>query len=131
GERGVAAGDCVLLFVPMSIDLYVALLAVLHCGAVAVFVDAWAGRARLDAAIAAARPRAFIGIPKAHLLRLASPALGAVPIALLYHRSWFPLERWMRADRAQAAAALESASPALVTFTTGSTGRPKAAARSH
>src|SRR5262245_1755010 len=47
-DRGVSAGDRVLLFVPMSIDLYVALLAVLHLGAVAVFVDAWAGRRRLD-----------------------------------------------------------------------------------
>src|SRR5262249_4935435 len=67
---GIGPGDRVLLFVPMSIDLYVAILACLYAGAAAVFVDAWAGRRRLDAAVEAARPRAFIGTPKAHLLRL-------------------------------------------------------------
>src|ERR1700674_864808 len=50
-ERGVAPGDGVLLFVPMSIDLYTALLACFHLGAAAVFVDAWADRQRLDAAV--------------------------------------------------------------------------------
>ncbi|MBW3656717.1 MAG: ankyrin repeat domain-containing protein, partial [Gemmatimonadetes bacterium] len=40
-DRGIGPGDAVLLFVPMSADLYVALLACLHCGATAVFVDAW------------------------------------------------------------------------------------------
>jgi acyl-CoA synthetase (AMP-forming)/AMP-acid ligase II len=130
-DRGVSAGDRVLLFVPMSIDLYVALVAVLHRGAVAVFVDAWAGRARIDAAIRAARPRAFLGTPKSHLLRLVSPALRAVPIKLVADRRWFPLERTMRRGRSRPAALVEGDAPALVTFTTGSTGRPKAAARSH
>ena len=129
--RGIAAGDRVLLFVPMSAELYVALIAVFHLGAVAVFVDAWAGRARLDAAIAAARPKAFLGAPKAHLLRLVSPALRAVPIALACHPRWLPLERWMRPQDAREPAALGAQAHALVTFTTGSTGRPKAAARSH
>src|SRR5712692_10211000 len=78
-ERGVAPGDRVLLFVPMSIDLYTALLACCHLGAAAVFVDAWADRRRLDAAIALARPKAFIGTPKAHLLRLISRAVRQIP----------------------------------------------------
>jgi len=129
--RGLAAGDRVLLFVPMSSDLYVALLAVLHLGAVAVFVDAWAGRARLDAAIGAARPKAFIGTAQSHLLRIVSPALRGVPIALVAHSAGFPLERLLRRDHARPAAPLAADTPALVTFTTGSTGRPKAAARTH
>jgi acyl-CoA synthetase (AMP-forming)/AMP-acid ligase II len=129
--RGLKAGDRVLLFVPMSADLYVALLAVLHLGGVAVFVDAWAGRARLDAAIQAAEPRAFLGTARSHLLRLMSPALRQVPIALIAHSPGFPLTRWMRREGVREAARVAADSPALVTFTTGSTGRPKAAARSH
>ena len=129
--RGLQPGDRVLLFVPMSADLYVALLAVLHLGAVAVFVDAWAGRARLDAAVHAARPRAFLGTAKSHLLRVVSPALRAVPIALVAHSPGFPLARWMRREGVREAAPVAADSPALVTFTTGSTGRPKAASRSH
>ena len=129
--RGIASGDRVLLFVPMSADLYVALLAVLHLGAVAVFVDAWAGRSRLDAAVRAARPKAFIGTAKSHLLRLVSPALRAVPIALVAHSPGFTLARLMQRGTARSPAQLAGDAPALVTFTTGSTGRPKAAARSH
>jgi len=142
--RGVSAGDRVLLFVPMSLDLYVLLLAIHHLGGSAVFVDAWAGRARLDAAVRAAHPRAFAGTARAQLLRLVSPALRAIPVALLAGGR-FAAERLARpapesaevspgsaAARAgpACAPALET-DEALVTFTTGSTGTPKAAARSH
>ncbi len=128
--RGISPGDDVLLFVPMSIELYVVLLALYHLGACAVFVDAWAGRTRLDQAVRAARPRAFIGSPRAHLLRLASPAMRAIPRAIVVGGAW-PLARLARGDPARAAAPVSVESPALVTFTTGSTGAPKAAVRSH
>ena len=49
--KGVEPGDRVLVFVPMAIRLYVTLLGVFHAGASAVFVDAWANRRRLDAAV--------------------------------------------------------------------------------
>ena len=67
---GVHAGDRVLVFVPMSVDLYITLLGTLHAGAVAVFVDAWADRRRLEAAVRAvylyrkliaSQPTVFIG----------------------------------------------------------------------
>ena len=129
--RGLKPGDSVLLFIPMSIDLYTALIAVFHLGAVAVFVDAWAGRARLDSAVRAARPRAFLGTPRAHLLRLTSGAMRAIPTALVVHPRWLPLERLAAPQRAREAAVLDADAPALITFTTGSTGRPKAAVRTH
>ncbi len=125
-REGVAPGDPVLLFVPMSIELYVALLGTLHAGAVAVFVDAWADRRRLDAAVEAARPVAFLGTPRAHVLRLFSPAVRGIRRAL-----------WVRRDFGAAAAdtlpltPVAADAPALVTFTTGTTGKPRAAARSH
>ncbi|HEV2147350.1 MAG TPA: AMP-binding protein, partial [Longimicrobiaceae bacterium] len=92
-ETGIGVGDRVLLFVPMSIDLYVALLATLHAGATAVFLDAWAGRERLDAAVAAASPKAFIGSPRAHLLRLVSPAVRSIPVKWIAGRRWARLAR--------------------------------------
>jgi acyl-CoA synthetase (AMP-forming)/AMP-acid ligase II len=134
GGRGIGPGDAVLLFVPMSADLYVALLACLHRGATAVFVDAWADRRRLDAAVRIAAPKAFIGSPKAHLLRLMSPAVRDISVHLSAGRRLLPLARYERGEWAEGAAdavRVDGSAPALVTFTTGSTGTPKAAARSH
>lgn len=129
--RGIGPGDSVLLFVPMSADLYVALLACLHRGATAVFVDAWADRTRLDAAVRIANPKGFIGTPKAHLLRLISPAVRRIPVALSAGRRLLPLGRYEVPGAAADAVRVDGWAPALVTFTTGSTGTPKAAARSH
>lgn len=130
-EAGIGPGDRVLLFVPMSTDLYVALLATLHAGGVAVFLDAWAGRERLDAAVAAARPKAFVGSPRAHLLRLLSPAVRSIPVKWIAGRRWPRLARHERRGEPPEAAVVRPDDPALVTFTTGSTGKPKGAARSH
>ena len=128
-RRGLGPGDSVLLFVPLSTDLYVALLATLHCGATAVFVDAWADRRRLDAAVRVASPKMFIGTPKAQLLRLLSPAIRRIPVHLTAGTRLLSLRRHESTPADPATVADDA--PALVTFTTGSTGTPKAAARSH
>lgn len=125
-SRGIGPGDRVLIFVPMSIALYAALLGTLRIGAVAVFVDAWADRRRLDDAIARTRPGAFMGVLRAHLLRLTRSSVRSIPHALVVGEG----APTPRSDRAEPAVLAPDA-PALVTFTTGSTGRPKAAQRSH
>jgi olefin beta-lactone synthetase len=130
-RRGLAPGDRVLLFIPMSGDLYTALLGILHAGGVAVFLDAWAGRDRLEAAVAAAAPRAFIGTPRAHLLRPLIPSLRRVPIRLVAGPGPLALGRGHGRATTSSAAQVAGDDDALVTFTTGSTGRPRAAARSH
>ena len=131
GERGLAPGEAVLLFVPMSIELYTVFLAVLHAGGVAVFVDAWSGRARLEAAIRRTRPRIFVGSPRAHLLRLVHGAMRSIPALPPVDRRGETLSRLVAGAGARAPAPRGDGDPALVTFTTGSTGLPKAAVRSH
>lgn len=132
-QHGLRPGDRALLFVPMSAALYASLLGVLHAGGVAVFLDAWAGRDRLEAAVRAAAPRAFIGTWKAHLLRVVTPSLRRVDIPALSggRGSWARRGSGHSATTAGAATLVHADDHALVTFTTGSTGRPKAAARSH
>lgn len=125
-ERGVRRGDSVLIFVPMSARLYTLLLAIFHLGAIAVFVDAWASRDRLAHACRMLPIRAFIGTPKAHLLRFLSREVRAIPIKLISR-----LHAWKPKGPAPKPAPVSPGDAALITFTTGSTGAPKAARRSH
>ena len=129
-SRGLRRGSRVLVFVPMSVDLYVILLGILHLGAVAVFVEQAMGRKQLEAALELAHPDAFIAVPKAHWLRFVSPQLRRVPLKLRVGGN--RLESLLRdqpIDRP--ACELDDEAPALLTFTSGSTGRPKGAMRSH
>jgi acyl-CoA synthetase (AMP-forming)/AMP-acid ligase II len=134
-ERGIGRGDRVLLMVPMSAQLYEVMLGVLKLGACAVFVDPWASLDVLSSMVERTKPDAFVGAPKAHLLRALSPAVRRIPLklsagapALLGGR----LEALQRGRPARRPAlVIERDEGALLTFTTGSTGRPRGALRSH
>ncbi|QQS07535.1 MAG: AMP-binding protein [Fibrobacterota bacterium] len=122
--RKVGPGDRVVLYVPPSPDLYALLLAIWRIGAVAVFVDAWTSKQRLGQVVDLVEPALFVGIPKAHLLRILNPSTCRIP-SMLWWR-----DRGRIVDT-QAPADVDPANTALITFTTGSTGSPKGADRSH
>ncbi len=134
---GLEAGDRAIVMIPMSIDLYVAMLAVLKMGAVAVFVDPWIGPRQIAAFAAFAEPRAWLGIPKSHLLRLLSARLRAIPLAVTTGWRLGPLPAGATLAELEAEpgdgeiAAVEPDASALVTFTSGSSGEPKGANRTH
>ncbi len=123
-QKGIRKGDRVLVFVPMSIDLYRNVLALFHLGATAVFLDEWVSKKRLDACCEVADCKAFIGVFKIRLLSFLSKGLRRIPIRLgsklkIPANGNFMPEPTVPSDTA------------LITFTTGSTGTPKAAKRTH
>jgi olefin beta-lactone synthetase len=133
-QTGLRPGDSVLLLHPMSVELYVVLIALFRAGLVAVFLDPSAGRSHLDECCRVHPPRGFIGSRRAHLLRFVSPALRRVPMKFSVNRP-VPGASTLRSDlRAADSSPIHSCdtdTPALIRFTSGSTGSPKAAMRTH
>ncbi|HEX8548848.1 MAG TPA: AMP-binding protein [Cytophagaceae bacterium] len=125
-SKGIKKGDRVLVFVPMSIDLYRIVLALFSMGATAVFLDEWVNKKRMEECCKVVNCDAFIGIFKARVLAWFSYELRKIPIKLGvkgrlsgdWDKNRYPLE-------------VERNYTALITFTTGSTGIPKAAKRTH
>jgi acyl-CoA synthetase (AMP-forming)/AMP-acid ligase II len=133
-QCGLHAGDAVLIFYPMSAELYIALLALFRLGLVAMFLDPGAGPEYIERCCARCGPRALIASTKTHLLCLLSPALRGISIKFVIGWPLPRMHRWIsyRKLRPEAdALAVEPDAPALLTFTSGSTGQPKAVVRTH
>jgi acyl-CoA synthetase (AMP-forming)/AMP-acid ligase II len=131
---GLRPGDAVLVFHPMSAELYIALLAIFRLGLVAMFLDPSAGTEHIDRCCALYPPRGLIASSKAHLLRFLSPALRHIPIKFAIGVPVPGAARWASSDSLAPYEQIypcASETPALVTFTSGSTGQPKAAVRTH
>jgi acyl-CoA synthetase (AMP-forming)/AMP-acid ligase II len=130
GRAGLKPGDRALVFQPMSIRLYVVLVGLFRLGVTAVFLDPAAGRRHIDRCCRLAQPRAFIATPAAHLLRAVSTAIRCIPIKLGAGAA--PGVSSGKSDSADALIQpCATETPALLTFTSGSTGEPKGTMRTH
>lgn len=133
-RKGIKKGDGVLILVPMSFELYTTLLALFRLGAVAIFIDPQSSEAHIAACVQKYPIKAFVGIQKAHLLRLKHQSIRQIPIQISV--GFMPFSYNFKHFLNQKNLTLpfisvQSEDPALITFTSGSTGQPKAAVRTH
>ncbi|HWC17538.1 MAG TPA: AMP-binding protein, partial [Terriglobales bacterium] len=132
-RQGVRPGDAVLILVPLSIKFYLAVTAVLHLGAIPVLVDPGRGRSHVERCSKLVRPRAFIGSPLSHLLLISSAALRQIPLRFSTSAK-IPGSHTLFGSLPTTGVGITPVAddaPALITFTSGSTGVPKAIVRSH
>ncbi len=132
--QGLGEGARALVFHPMAAELYAALGGMFRIGLTALFVDPSAGVEHIDRCCRLAAPSALLATPKAHLLRLKSGELRRIPVKFATGMGAPGAVRWsnrkaMAPDETVVACA--PGTPALATFTSGSTGLPKMAVRSH
>lgn len=121
-EKGIKPGDRVLVAVPMSIDLYRVVLALFYMGATAVFIDEWVNKKRLETCCQLAECTGFIGSFKVRILGSFSKEIRKIPIHLSPNK---------QSKKSAQLMDVSANASALITFTTGSTGIPKAADRTH
>lgn len=132
---GLAPGDRVFLFVPMSPELYVAMFAVERVGAIAVFLDSWARREQLGLCAHATEPRALIAPEAAFPLFDATPEFRDVALRIVAGprrgAGTATLQELVDGGGDSPIEPREPGDTALITFTTGSSGVPKGADRTH
>lgn len=133
---GVQKGDRVIIFLPMSVAMYGAMFAIQRIGAVAVFLDSWARRDHLGASAACAQPTAMISHRAAFDLIRELPEFADMKYQIIggpgYDDSFDARVEELMFTPAQAdITPVSSEFTALITFTTGSSGTPKGANRTH
>ncbi|MFC5049807.1 AMP-binding protein [Rubritalea spongiae] len=131
-SNGLKQGDRVLILIPVSIDLYIAFLSILHAGLTVILLDPSADKNSIKLNLENTPAHACIGIAKAQLLRITHAPIRSIPLhfcnnrLLPFTKVWHP-----RPNKKFLPKLVEQNHPALITFTSGSTGRPKVACRSH
>lgn len=136
-EVGIGPGVRTVLMVPPGIAFFILTFALFKTGAIPVVVDPGMGIKRMVACLRSTRSRAFVGIPKAHLLKkVFSKDFASVKTSVVVGPKWFfgiPTlhGRFKRPWRPYASARTHREDTAAVLFTTGSTGPAKGAVYTH
>jgi len=134
---GINKGTRTIIMVNPSIDFFTLIFALFKTGAVPVVVDPGMGIKRMLVCFAKSSPEAFIGIPKAHILRIIRPkTFKNIKTFITVGKRWL----WsgytlndirINSQKPYKIAATGKDDLAAILFTTGSTGPAKGVEYTH
>lgn len=134
-KMGIEKGDRVIVFVPMSLYLYAAMFALQRIGAIAVFLDSWARRDQLGVSADVVSPKAMVSVEQAYQYMHDVEQIQAIPLKIVVGPAQgtysAQLEALMQTPTLSTVTPVAREHTALITFTTGSSGTPKGANRTH
>ena len=134
---GIIRGTRTILMVTPGIEFFITIFAMFKVGAVPVVVDPGMGIDRMLQCLQQGRPKAFIGIEKAHVLRKLKPSFfKSVQHWVTVGRKWFwggyTLNQLMtQTNDPYPTARTTRDETAAIVFTTGSTGPAKGVVYTH
>ena len=134
-DLGLRAGDRVFVFVPMSPELYLTMFAVQRLGAVAVFLDSWSRRDQLASCASQVDPAGFIAPEPAFAFLDDVKEVRSAKLKIVTGspsgKFSSSLDELLKFPGHRSIEAVKQEDTALITFTTGSSGVPKGANRTH
>lgn len=134
---GITRGTRTILMVPPGMEFFMIVFAMFKVGAVPVVVDPGMGIDRMVQCLHQGRPKAFIGIEKAHVLRLVKPKyFSQIKHWVTVGRRWFwgghTLRQLLSNEQHSFTPARTARDEtAAIVFTTGSTGPAKGVVYTH
>ncbi len=134
---GIARGTRTILMITPGMEFFITMFAMFKVGAIPVVVDPGMGIDRMLQCLQQGRPKAFIGIEKAHLLRTLKPKyFKTVKHWVTVGKRWFwgghTLSQLMEQTRGEFPKAHTTwDETAAIVFTTGSTGPAKGVVYTH
>lgn len=139
-ESGIGRGDRTIVLINPGPELYAVLFGLFKAGAIPVVIDPGMGLRPMLRCLSAVDPQAFVGIPQAHAVRvLFRRAFRGVRVPVTVGRRWFwggrTLAEFGRVRNGSVQSELttpvDASAPAMIAFTTGSTGPAKAVELTH
>jgi acyl-CoA synthetase (AMP-forming)/AMP-acid ligase II len=133
-EAGLTPGDKVLLAVPVSIDTYAVMLALIKAGLVIMYIDPAHGAAKVSQILKRWPPQAIVASTPILTLGLLFPEVRRIAKRFVVGgrmRGAMVLCNDTESTTNIAVTERSSADSAILSFTSGSTGEPKALIRTH